>query len=224
MSIPAHFDQSPKQGTEREPRRTLQLETRGETAGGAPAEVAIHNISATGLLLETATPLAEGEGIAIDLPHSGLTRAEVVWASGRLYGCAFAAPLSQAALSAAQLRSAVAEGVILAPAGGEASRRGPSGALGVRIQRLRKERGFTLSELARRLGVSKPTVWAWEQGKARPVESRFAPIAELLGVTVAELQAGDDDIALRDLIARSKLQIAAACGTSGDKIRISIEL
>lgn len=221
MSILAHFDDdTPEAGAQREPRRTLQLEARGAIAGGAAAEVLVHNISATGLLLETATVLGEGEAIEVDLPHSGLTRAEVIWASGRLYGCAFAAPLSQAALSAAQLRSAVTDGVRIAAV----KERGTNGALGARLQRLRKERGLTLSELARRLGVSKPTVWAWEQGKARPVESRFTPIAELLGVTVSELQAGDDDPALRDLVARARTQIAAACGTSADQVRISIEL
>jgi transcriptional regulator with XRE-family HTH domain len=225
MGIAAHFDTSPAQelrdgsGASREPRRTLLLEARGETASGTAAEVMIHNISASGLLLETASGLAQGESLDIDLPEAGRTRAEVIWTSGMLYGCAFAEPLGHAALSAAQLRSLV--GVTLAP---EPAERRPQGALGARLQRLRHDRGLTLSELARRLGVSKPTVWAWEQGKARPVPGRFAPIAEALGVEVSELQGGDDNPGLRDLVARARQQIAAAYGTTEDRVRIAIEL
>lgn len=225
MGIAAHFDTSPPPGgsegagAAREPRRTLLLEARGETARGTPAEVVIHNISASGLLLETATALGEGEHLDIELPEAGATRAEVVWASGMLYGCAFAEPIGQAALSAAQLRSLV--GVSLSP---EPAERRPQGALGARLQRLRHDRGMTLSELARRLGVSKPTVWAWEQGKARPVPGRFAPLAEALGVELSDLQGGDENPGLRDLVARARQQIATAYGTSEDRVRISIEL
>ncbi|MGN6499162.1 MAG: helix-turn-helix domain-containing protein, partial [Tsuneonella sp.] len=110
----------------------------------------VHNASTTGLLIESAEPLAEGERIAIDLPHTGRTMAEVIWSSGRLHGCRFESPVSRATLSAAQLRSAVGETVELAPS---APAVGGGGTLGSRLQQLRKARGLTLANLADALGV-----------------------------------------------------------------------
>ena len=236
MGIAAHFqDQTTGAGGDdsasrevgavpREPRRTLFLEAIGETATG-DAPVTIHNISSTGLLLETGASLVVGESINVELPHAGQTGATVVWASGALYGCAFAAPLSQAALSAAQLRSGTAtaprEAVAAHPVRHDHAH---DATLGMRIQRLRKARAMTLSELARRMGVSKPTVWAWEQGKARPVESRFEALCDVLGVPLAELQPSDEDPALQDIVLRARRQIASAYKIAEDRVRILIEL
>src|SRR5688500_19035549 len=100
MAVAAHFEQDDERaGGE---RRTLRLDTQGITAGGAAA-VRVHDVPATGLLLESAVPLEVGETLAVDLPEAGLVRADVVWASGEFCGCQFAAPISSAALSAALL-------------------------------------------------------------------------------------------------------------------------
>lgn len=229
MEIAAHFEFRPHDddGGEgvlvpRNPRRTLRLEAVGETAGGHTA-VTIHNISSTGLLLETTVALAEGEAIDVDLPHNGRTRAHVIWASGAFHGCAFDTPITRAALSAAQLRAgaATAEAANATPTP-SVDVGDPS--LGSRIQRLRKERQMTLSDLALRMGVSKPTVWAWEQGKAKPVESRFATLAEALGVSLADLRPSVSNAAGQDVIARARRQIAAAYRTQEERVRIMIEL
>lgn len=221
MAIAAHFeDTADSTDTSRAPRRTLRLETQGELASGEATEVLLHNVSATGLLIETRTPLAVDERIAVDLPHAGPTWAKVIWVSGKLYGCQFDEPISSAALSATQLRSAVAEQVDLAPHHDLV----PEESFGLRLQRLRKERALTLGGIATRLGVSKPTVWAWEQGKARPVESRIDALAEVLGVDRMELIAGRHTPVLRELLARSREQIAAAVGTSPENVKIMIEL
>jgi len=95
---------------------------------------------------------------------------------------------------------------------------------GSRLQRLRKERGLTLAQLGERLEVSKPTVWAWEKGKARPIESRIAAIAEVLGVSEDELADVHDNTEAREVLARSREVIARAFGTEPAKIRIMIEL
>ena len=55
-------------------------------------------------------------------------------------------------------------------------------ALAARLGRLRREAGLTLADVAAALGVSKPTVWAWEKGKARPLPERLGAIAAALGV------------------------------------------
>lgn len=222
MPIAAHFEPAPhSDDPRRSVRHTLRLEALGTTADGEKSRVTVHNISASGLLLETEAVLEIGETIALDLPEAGERMAEVSWASGGYYGCQFDQPLSPAELSAAQLRG-------LAPV----ESRGPRSSLttldddfGHRLQRLRKQRGLTLAQVAERLGVSKPTVWAWEQGRSRPVGNRIDPLAEALGVTRSELYPdADDQSLLHDLLVRARAEIAAAAGASPDKIRILIEL
>lgn len=85
-------------------RKTLSLGTVGSSASGT-ADVLIRNISRTGLLLETPAVLALDETIAINIPESRGARAVVKWASGQFYGCEFVRPISQAAVSACQLKA-----------------------------------------------------------------------------------------------------------------------
>lgn len=221
MVIAAHFEESSQQaGKARDPRRMLRLEALGLTAGGDSARVLVHNISANGLLLESEVSLEPGERIDIDLPHAGPTSARIMWTSGSFFGCQFDAPISSAALSAAQLRSDVPDAADTAAR--QASLAGES--FGVRLQRRRKARGLTLSQLAEQLGVSKPTVWAWEQGKARPVERRLEALAEALDVPAWEMHLGRSTPVLPDLITRAKEQIAGAIGVAPDKVRIVVDL
>jgi DNA-binding XRE family transcriptional regulator len=213
-------DAPPPGGLPRQRRRTLRLETQGALASGAAANVLVHNVSATGLLVESDVALAPGESLEIDLPESGPTAAKVIWSSGRLFGCQFDAPISAAALSAAQLRSAVAGPVELAPP----QTLGTTDSFAQRLRRLRQERGLSLSRVAAQLGVSKPTVWAWEQGKARPVEARMDALAATLGVQRGELTARVSHQGADEVIARARGQVAEIMGTSADKVRIMIEL
>lgn len=221
MAIAAHFDDISKPaGTPREPRRKLLFEAQGSLGSGSTASVLIHNVSASGLLIECQTPLELGEKIEIDMPHAGETRAKVIWTSGNLFGCQFDTPISPATLSAAQLRGAVNQNMEThAP-----KRLWPDESFGVRLHRLRTDRGLTLSQLAGQLGVSKPTVWAWEQGKARPIDSRIEALAQALGVTSADLLPGRETPAVRELVAKTREQIAVAFGLSPDKVRIVIDL
>lgn len=221
MAIAGRFDDKPESGAiPRDNRRTLQLQAQGALVSGLATNVIIHNVSATGMLVESDVALTPGEGIAVDLPQMGVTPAKVVWTSGKLFGCQFEAPISSAALSAAQLRSAVTAPVDLAML----QRPLPGESFALRLHRLRKERGLSLARIATQLGVSKPTVWAWEQGKARPVEARIDALAEALGVERIELMAGAARHGLDDMIAHSRQQIAEAVGTSVKNVRIMIEL
>lgn len=180
--------------------------------------VQVHNASSTGLLLECDTPLEEGERITVDLPHAGPTAARIVWRSGRLHGCRFDEPISQAALSAAELRSVAGTG--LAPT--EPARDG--GGFGARLRELRKARGLTLAQIAEALSVSKPTVWAWEHGKARPLDSRLGQIAATLGVESDSLRGQDAGRVPADLLDSCRNRIAEAAGVSATSVRILIEL
>lgn len=235
MAIKAHLDQQPiatldEGGQRSTPRRALRLETSGVFAGAREANVTIHNISAAGLLLETAQALEEGEQLALDLPEAGAVVATVVWRSERLYGCAFAAPIGNAALAAAQLQG-FAPGTPARPAGQPSASPAPpqsaaanGEALAARLGRLRREAGLTLADVAASLGVSKPTVWAWEKGKARPLPERLGAIAAALGVDAEVLAAAPVSREVEGVIAECRARIAEACGTRPDAVRIMIEL
>jgi transcriptional regulator with XRE-family HTH domain len=224
MAIKAHLDpRAAGEGQRTNPRRALRLETSGlvpDVAGQASeTNVTIHNISATGLLLETALDLAVGETLAVDLPEAGVVAAAIMWRSDQFYGCAFEQALGPAALAAAQLQSAAPR----PPAASPAIRHGE--ALGLRINRLRREAGLTLADVAAALGVSKPTVWAWEKGKARPLPERLGAIAATLGITPEALQDCSDGTSDAEaVIAECRQRIAEACGTVPQAVRIMIEL
>ena len=227
MAIKAHLDHPPAGENQRTaprsaPRRALRLQTSGFIPGtkgeAGEANVTIHNISAAGLLLETGLVLAVGEQLALDLPEAGAVIAVVVWRSEQLYGCAFAQALGPAALAAAQLQAAP-------PAAPPPPRANPIEPLGTRLNRLRREAGLTLADVAATLGVSKPTVWAWEKGKARPLPERLDAIAAALGVTpqlLAPTHGAPGEIDA--VIAECRERIADACGAMPQAVRIMIEL
>ncbi|MGB3471660.1 MAG: helix-turn-helix transcriptional regulator [Erythrobacter sp.] len=207
-------------------RRALWLETSGVLPGGLEANVQIHNISAAGLLLESDLPLSQGESFEIDLPEAGSVSAVIVWQSGRLFGCAFETALSDAAVAAVQLRAGLPDALQDRAIGShrELQARAPSEPLGIKLNRLRRERGLTLAQVASVLDVSKPTVWAWEKGKARPLPDRMGQIAEVLGVSVQDLEDRLGDGQHTALVQECRLRIATAYGTHPSKVRIMIEV
>ena len=223
MSIAAQLEELRSVPTSRGTRRALRLLAEGATTTGEAQAVTIHNISATGLLLEGPEELTVGEVLTLELPAAGERRAEVVWTSGQLAGCRFDAPLSPADLTAAQLQSAVDAGLALDRPAGALGHGGE--AFGAKLLRLRRAAGLTLADIAARLGVSKPTVWAWEQGKARPIDSRLDALGAVLGVSGADLAApAGSDGKLAEAAARARRDIAAATGASPDRIRIFVEI
>jgi hypothetical protein len=80
------------------------LQAEGFVTSGT-ADVLILDISTTGLLLETAADLTKGETIELDVPEGVGIRAVVKWTSGKLFGCQFREPISNASVSRALLRS-----------------------------------------------------------------------------------------------------------------------
>ncbi|MDJ0979395.1 MAG: helix-turn-helix domain-containing protein [Erythrobacter sp.] len=222
MALKAHLEHDiQKDGREdarRDERRSLFLETSGSLPGGLEANVLIHNISASGLLIETDMALAVDEKLILDLPEAEAVRATVVWQSGFLYGCAFEEALEPNAMAAVQLRA----DPVAAPSG--PALESPPEPLGVKLNRLRRERGLTLAQVASVLGVSKPTVWAWEKGKARPLPDRIEAIAQVLGVEAQELEERLGDAQHSALVQECRVRIATAYGTHPSKVRIMIEV
>lgn len=228
MALKAHLDPAdPESSKRRQPRRALQLETSGVLPGGLEANVLIHNISAAGLLLETEIELNQGEKLAIELPEIGRVDAQIVWVSDDLYGCAFDMALGQAVLAATQLRADTRHSPV---SDSVPQRRGASydaasvEPFGIKLNRLRREHGLTLAQVADALSVSKPTVWAWEKGKARPVPERLDAIAHVLGVTSDELGDAAQSGEVTAVVEECRIRIATVCGTEPQKIRIMIEV
>ena len=104
MPMLAHFeDLAPNKDRRRYIRRALKL---GTEAGDE--RVTVHDLSLTGVLLETSVPMLVGAIFDIELPEIGTVEATVVWNSGEFYGCQWELPISPSVLSAALLQSAPA--------------------------------------------------------------------------------------------------------------------
>jgi transcriptional regulator with XRE-family HTH domain len=240
MAVAAQFDILPTGNDQRGTgRHQMRLRVRGAPPAADAADVLIHNLSSTGLLLESASQLLVGDEIVVELPEAGTSTAKVVWASGQFFGCAFDQPLSAVALSAAQLRGepvmALTKGHGAGPAKDELSK---IETFGARLHRLRRDRGFTLVEFARRTKVSRPTVWSWEADRSTPRRSKTRILLEVLGVTADELfgttgaaentrqdaaMSGQAET-LQHAINEAKERVADLAGTSPDKVRLIIEI
>jgi transcriptional regulator with XRE-family HTH domain len=228
MVISAYFESAARpSASTRAKRRKLMLEVRGAHASGADVPVVVHNISETGLLIECDAALSIRDRIDIELPHAGVVPATLVWESGRMFGCQFDAPISAAALSAAQLRSAidVEETSVTTPVHEEESVPvAPQGSnFAANLKRLRMANGLSQADVAERLGVSGPSISGWEKGRARPKEDRLADLANLLGVPVSQLLVDPQPDMIQNLIDASRQQIARATGVGPDRVRIIVE-
>lgn len=69
------------------------------------ARALIHDLSETGLRLETASGFDLGETLIVELPFVGVVEAQVVRKDANSYGCQFVTPVSKATVNAALLRS-----------------------------------------------------------------------------------------------------------------------
>lgn len=62
------------------------------------------------------------------------------------------------------------------------------------IRRLRLERGLTQSELGKKLGVTKGTVYTWENGKREPSAAAVEKMCGFFSITRAELYMSEAEI------------------------------
>jgi hypothetical protein len=104
MAIQARLESFEEANRRTSARRKLHL---GSTLGSAGHDVVIHDLSATGVLLQTSARLEPFDDLEVALPEVGATHAFVVWNSGDYFGCEFARPIPRAAISAALLRNPI---------------------------------------------------------------------------------------------------------------------
>jgi hypothetical protein len=86
-------------------RRVLKLRVPGSTTSGSGVPVLIHDMSVSGLLIQTEATIDVGTMLDIHLPEVGPQSATIVWNRDQFFGCEFQSPLSKAGLSAAILKS-----------------------------------------------------------------------------------------------------------------------
>lgn len=85
-------------------RRTLSLGTLASTDPSS-WRVVIHDLSETGLRIQTGMPLSVGDEIEVALPEAETAIARVVWTEDTTYGCEFLTPITKGAVSASLLLS-----------------------------------------------------------------------------------------------------------------------
>jgi transcriptional regulator with XRE-family HTH domain len=227
------------EGQQRADRLRLNLAVAGAVAPGQGTEVIVHNLSVSGVLIETAADLMMGQDIAIALPEAGDVVASVVWQSERLYGCRFRQPLPRAALSAARLRNPLPSDFDPADRADGDTDADAEETLGARLRRLRQARGLSLAGLAQAAGLSKPSIWAWENGTTAPRRTSLLALARALDVPEQQLtgvaamvglrasaraEADAESDMLRVEIAAARRRIALAAGVDAASVRIMIEL
>lgn len=59
--------------------------------------------------------------------------------------------------------------------------------IGEKIRGYRQRTGLSQNDLAKRVGVTRAVVTAWESGKACPKLDKLCPLANALKCTIAEL-------------------------------------
>lgn len=110
---------------------------------------------------------------------------------------------------------------------------------GALLRTLRFEAGMTLLDVARAVGVAKPSVWAWENGRAKPTREKWRALAKALGVAPHVLDArvkADfrkkaasavlrvEDIGRTEMLTEGREMIAKAYGVTPSAVRILVEL
>ncbi len=236
MSFPATLTASPHaERRNHNARHKLHLLSAVSAGQNGSHDAQVLDISATGLLLQTVTSLAIGERLHINLDAGGTCDATIIWASGKLYGCRFDTPLSAGQLAAAILRGESVSAALPAnddPAGPDQLQLPQHGA--AVLASLRRSRGLTQQELANLVGVSKTTIWKWENDAAKPRRMMAARLEQLLGTNafgpdpVAPRQkaepANQGGANLESVIRSSKERIAAAAGISPGRITVQIRI
>ena len=154
-------------------RRRVRLLARAR-GGDRTYTLEIMDISKRGMLLRGAVPLDQGDKVEIELSDRAEDNiiATVAWAAGENLGCYLERALTPAELAHAALRARPSN-LVNDPIGQEILQ-----AFGARIRQLRRASDLTMLELGKIVGVSKPTVWKWESGKARPREGALDALAQ----------------------------------------------
>ena len=103
--------------------------------------------------------------------------------------------------------------------------------LGERLRLIRLARKMSMDEVAERVGVSRPTIWSWESGRARPRKNHMQALLETMNVSENELILDrtkmvqhQPELTFEQQIAACRQHIAQAAGVETNAVEISIRL
>ena len=208
-------------------RYTLQLPISIISGEGPTLPGSILNLSREGCLLSTLEYLLPGQSVNMQIAPRGEhpIEASVAWSSDTLYGCTFVTPLSEAHLSDILRVNAVSPTEFT-------SSESVLAKLPEALLAARQASGYTTTELARHLGVSRPTLWAWESGRATPSHENQQSVLDFLRrsqfptLETRESTVAPDngvDVLFQETIAASRRDLAHKLGLEEDQIRILIK-
>ena len=237
MSLPANAQ--PQTGPDdRRSSKRRQLRLRACIRGvDRRFSVEVLDISERGMLLRGTVGLEVGDGIEIELngPTERTISGKVVWGQGKSFGCYLERDLTTAEMAHSLLRARPLPTDHTPP---------PLANLrefGERLRELRQRSPYTMKELAAIVQVSKPTLWKWETGRARPREVALQALARALETDAAHLLYGvetaspyqsakdlegaeGEQIAhFPDFIAQCRMEIARRARVDASKVTITID-
>jgi len=94
------------------------------------------------------------------------------------------------------------------------------------LKQARLARSLSLEQVARRLGVSKVSVWSWEKGKVRPRKQMLRPLSEALEISEEIVTAAVSPavgVKLSDVVSKCQEVISAYAGVERDSVEIIIK-
>lgn len=187
--------------------------------GNRQVPVRVHDLSPSGLLIESGHPLQLGDIIATAFSEITVALGTIGWTGAKLFGCQFDEAF------AARLFTDVAAR-LSGRAETEAGFADPIETSGARLQQLRKAKKLTQIEIAERLGVTTVAISNWESDRSQPRRHRREELAQILGVSRQQLETSADELPLplSEMLASSKLQIATQLGIDPANVRISVDL
>lgn len=193
-----------------------------ETESASP--VVVRKIGPGGMTVTAEEALPIGGELAIDLPGGQHLLAQIAWIDGQTHGCVFETPLDSQAIDALPGEAAAEPGTNVEPAE----------TFGARLRRERLSRSLSQVDLAKMLGVSKVTVWNWENDNVRPRERALERLSTLLAMPVQALLFGEVGAAasikpcqgreggIRELITACKEAIASTAGIRPEDVEINL--
>jgi transcriptional regulator with XRE-family HTH domain len=96
--------------------------------------------------------------------------------------------------------------------------------LGQRLSRARTSNQWTLDFVARKIGVSKVSVWGWEKDRSRPRLESLESLSALFAMPLETLVSGGTTPSggVPALIADCQTRIASAVGVQPDQVEIRV--
>lgn len=183
------------------------------------------DLSENGCLIEAERRIELGETLQIEFYENPELRykAKIIWGGDALYGCQFFQPIPETIVEEARLWT-------VPRLIGEAIDGASADQLPIAIRAARSSAGLSAAELARRAGVSRPTLWSWETGKSRPTKENLANLKQALQMEMGDgaARAEDDEPvgkvqpSLNQVVERHRQSMADELGVAPGSIKISI--